>query len=161
MAKAELTTVVTPKCQRLADEMGYELVDVCLDKENTGKFLRIYVDRPEGMSLDDCERYHRAIMPLVESYDFDFLEVSSPGIDRPLKKDRDFERALGHPTKMELRFDNNNEIYVELCDTIYAILSRKEMIPEVPVDSTPAPKKIVHEYRSQYRSRLRRGVSMR
>lgn len=94
MAKAELTTVVTPKCQRLADEMGYELVDVCLDKENTGKFLRIYVDCPEGMSLDDCERYHRAIMPLVESYDFDFLEVSSPGIDRPLKKDRDFERAL-------------------------------------------------------------------
>lgn len=52
-----------------------------------------------------------------------------------------------HPTKMELRFDNNNEIYVELCDAIYAILSRKEMIPEVPVDSTPAPKKIVHEYK--------------
>lgn len=52
-----------------------------------------------------------------------------------------------HPTKMELRFDNNNEIYVELCDTIYAILSHKEMIPEVPVDSTPAPKKIAHEYK--------------
>ena len=52
-----------------------------------------------------------------------------------------------HPTKMELRFDNNNEIYVELCDTIYAILSHKEMIPEVPVDSTPATKKIVHEYK--------------
>lgn len=52
-----------------------------------------------------------------------------------------------HPTKMELRFDNNNEIYVELCNTIYAILSHKEMIPEVPVDSTPAPKKIVHEYK--------------
>lgn len=52
-----------------------------------------------------------------------------------------------HPTKMELRFDNNNETYVELCDTIYAILSHKEMIPEVPVDSTPAPKKIVHEYK--------------
>lgn len=52
-----------------------------------------------------------------------------------------------HPTKMELRFDNNNEIYVELCDTIYAILSHKEMIPEMPVDSTPAPKKIVHEYK--------------
>lgn len=52
-----------------------------------------------------------------------------------------------HPTKMELRFDNNNEIYVELCDTIYAILSHNEMIPEVPVDSTLAPKKIVHEYK--------------
>lgn len=52
-----------------------------------------------------------------------------------------------HPTKMELRFDNNNEIYVELCDAIYEILSHKEMIPEVPVDSTPASKKIVHEYK--------------
>lgn len=52
-----------------------------------------------------------------------------------------------HPTKMELRFDNNNEIYVELCDTIYEILSNKEMIPDVPVDSTPAPKKIVREYK--------------
>lgn len=52
-----------------------------------------------------------------------------------------------HPTKMELRFDNNNEIYMELCDAIYEILSHKEMIPEVPVDSAPAPKKIVHEYK--------------
>ena len=52
-----------------------------------------------------------------------------------------------HPTKMELRFDNNNEIYVELCYTIYAILSHMEMIPEVRVDSTPAPKNIVHEYK--------------
>lgn len=94
--------MVTPKCQRLADELGYELVDVCLDRENTGKFLRIYVDRPEGMSLDDCERYHRAVMPLVESYDFDFLEVSSPGIDRPLKKDRDFERAIGDEVEVHL-----------------------------------------------------------
>ncbi len=102
MAKAELTAVVLPKCQRLADELGYELVDVCLDRESTGKFLRIYVDRPEGMSLDDCERYHRAIQPLVESYDFDFLEVSSPGIDRPLRKDRDFERAIGDEVEVHL-----------------------------------------------------------
>ncbi len=52
-----------------------------------------------------------------------------------------------HPTKMELRFDNNNEIYIELSDAIYEILSHKEMIPEVPVDSTSAPKKMVHEYK--------------
>ena len=95
MAKAELATVVEPKCQRLADELGYELVDVSLDKEDTGKYLRLYIDKPEGISLDDCERYHRAIQPQLESYDYDFLEVSSPGVDRPLKKDRDFERALG------------------------------------------------------------------
>lgn len=100
--KAELTTVVTPKCQRLADELGFELVDVALDRENTGKYLRIYIDKPEGISLDDCEKYHHAIMPQVENYDYDFLEVCSPGIDRPLKRERDFERAAGSEVEVHL-----------------------------------------------------------
>lgn len=102
MAKAELTTVVTPRCQRLAEQMGFELVDVCLDKEGAGKYLRLYIDKPSGITLDDCEAYHRAIQPQLESYDYDFLEVSSPGVDRPLKKDRDFERALGSIVEVHL-----------------------------------------------------------
>ena len=102
MPKAELTTVVTPKCQRLADELGYELVDVALDRENTGKYLRIYIDTPAGISLDDCEKFHRAIQPQVENYDYDFLEVCSPGVDRPLKKDKDFERAAGVEVEVHL-----------------------------------------------------------
>ena len=102
MAKSELTAVVEPKCQRLADELGYELVDVALDKEDSGKYLRIYIDKPEGIDLNDCEKYHRAIQPQLESYDYDFLEISSPGIDRPLKKDRDFERALGMEVELRL-----------------------------------------------------------
>lgn len=102
MAKAELTQVVEPRCQRLADSMGYELVDVCLDKEPAGRYLRLYIDKPEGVSLNDCEAYHRAIQPQLEDYDYDFLEVSSPGLDRPLKKDRDFERALGSEVEVKL-----------------------------------------------------------
>ena len=102
MAKAELTTVVEPRCQRLADEQGLELVDVSLDKEPTGKYLRIYIDKPEGITLDDCEKYHRAIQPQLESYDYDFLEVCSPGVDRPLKKERDFERAQGSEIEVKL-----------------------------------------------------------
>lgn len=102
MAKAELTAVVEPACQRLAEKLAYELVDVCLDKETTGKYLRIYIDKPDGITLDDCEIYHRAIQPQLESYDYDFLEVSSPGIDRPLKKDRDFERAVGEEVEVHL-----------------------------------------------------------
>ena len=58
MAKSELTAVVEPKCQRLADELGYELVDVALDKEDSGKYLRIYIDKPDGVDLNDCEKYH-------------------------------------------------------------------------------------------------------
>ena len=102
MPKAELTVVVEPKCKALADRLGYELVDVCLDKESTGKYLRIYIDKEEGISLDDCEIYHRAIQPQLESYDYDFLEISSPGVDRPLKKDRDFERATGSEVEVRL-----------------------------------------------------------
>ena len=101
MAKAELSALVTPRAQRIADQLGFELVDVSLDSEHTGRYLRIYIDRPGGMDLDGCERYHRLIQPLVEDFDYDFLEVSSPGADRPLKKDKDFERALG--TAVELR----------------------------------------------------------
>lgn len=102
MAKADVTVRITPIAQRIADEMAYELVEVCLEKEAQGKYLRVYLDRDEGISLDDCERFHRAIMPLVEDYDYDFLEVSSPGIDRPLKTERDFERHLGD--RVELKF---------------------------------------------------------
>ena len=116
MAKSELTAVVEPKCQRLADELGYELVDVALDKEDSGKYLRIYIDKPEGVDLNDCERYHRAIQPQLESYDYDFLEISSPGIDRPLKKDRDFERALGMEVELRLfkAVDSQKEFTGEL-----------------------------------------------
>ena len=102
MAKSELTSVVEPKCQRLAEQLGYELVDVSLDKEDSGKYLRLYIDKPEGITLDDCERYHRAIQPQLESYDYDFLEVCSPGVDRPLKKPRDYERAQGSEIEVKL-----------------------------------------------------------
>ena len=102
MPKTDLTRVVEPRCQKVADSLGFELVDVSLDKESTGKYLRIYIDREGGMDLDSCEKYHRAIQPLVEDYDYDFLEVSSPGVDRPLKKDRDFERALGSEVEARL-----------------------------------------------------------
>lgn len=81
--------------QRIADELQVELVDVELVKEPTGHFLRFYIDRPDGVSLDELEAFHRRIQPLVENVAFDYMEVSSPGADRPLKTERDFERARG------------------------------------------------------------------
>lgn len=81
--------------QKLADEMGYELVDVELVKEPAGRFLRFYVEKGEGVSLDELEAYHRRIQPAVERVDYDYMEVSSPGADRPLKTQKDFDRAQG------------------------------------------------------------------
>lgn len=81
--------------ERIAREMQVELVDVELVKEPAGHFLRFYVDRPDGIAVNDLEAFHRKIMPLVERVDYDYMEVSSPGADRPLKTERDFERAAG------------------------------------------------------------------
>ena len=86
----------------VAEKMGYELVDVCLDREPTGKYLRFYIDKPEGVTLDDCEAFHKAVRAMADAVDYDFMEVSSPGIDRPLKKDRDFEKNLGGEIEVRL-----------------------------------------------------------
>ena len=56
MPQKEIQTIVTPLCQRLADKMNYELVDAELVKEGPGRYLRIYIDRPGGISLDDGRR---------------------------------------------------------------------------------------------------------
>ena len=81
--------------QRIAREMDVELVDVELVKEPTGHFLRFYIEKGDGVALNDLEAFHRRIMPMVERVDYDYMEVSSPGADRPLKTERDFERAAG------------------------------------------------------------------
>ena len=87
--------------QRIAEEMQVELVDVELVKEPAGHFLRFYVDRPDGIALNDLEAFHRRILPLVERVEYDYMEVSSPGADRPLKTERDFEKA--RDTLVELK----------------------------------------------------------
>ncbi|MCQ2437649.1 MAG: ribosome maturation factor RimP [Clostridia bacterium] len=81
--------------QKIADELQLEFVDVELVKEPTGHFLRFFIDRPDGISLNECETFHRRILPLVENVAYDYMEVSSPGADRPLKTPRDFEKAEG------------------------------------------------------------------
>ena len=87
---------------RLAEELGYEWIDLELVKEPAGRFLRFYIDKEGGISLDDVEAFHRRIQPHAENIDYDYMEVSSPGIDRPLKKARDFERAQGKEIEVKL-----------------------------------------------------------
>ena len=101
-SKTESLTALEAKASAIAEQLGYELVDVCIDKEPTGKYLRFYIDKEEGVSLDDCEAFHKAVRTPADSVDYDFMEVSSPGIDRPLKKDRDFERNLGCEIEVKL-----------------------------------------------------------
>ena len=91
-------------CQRFADQLGYELCETAIEKEPTGRYLRIYIDIDNGVgvTLDDCEKYHRAVQPALEAFDYDFLEVCSPGIDRPLKSRRDVEKSIGLKVEVKL-----------------------------------------------------------
>lgn len=86
----------------VAQAQGLELVEITLQKEPQGKTLCLYVDKPSGITLDDCERFHKAVQPLLESVDYDFLEVSSPGVDRPIATQRDFEKNRGALVEVRL-----------------------------------------------------------
>ncbi|NCB04803.1 MAG: ribosome maturation factor RimP [Clostridia bacterium] len=88
--------------QRVAEQMALELYEVTLQKESRGKCLCIYLDKEGGLTLDDCELYHKTVQPLLDAVDYDFLEVSSPGIDRPIKTKRDFERNRGALVQLRL-----------------------------------------------------------
>lgn len=99
--KHTLSGYVEPTAEKIALEMGLALVDVELVKENTGRFLRFFIDNPNGVDLNALERFHRRILPLMEDVNYDYMEVASPGADRPLKKPADFERAAG--TTVEVR----------------------------------------------------------
>lgn len=102
MAQSDLTRVIEPACEKLAKQQNVELVDVELVREGASRYLRIYIDKPDGITLNDCETYHRAVAPLVERVDYDFLEVCSPGIDRPLKKQKDYDKHVGDQVEVHL-----------------------------------------------------------
>ena len=101
------------KLEALAGQFGFELVDAGIEKEGPSRYYRIYIDKPGGITLKDCEAYHRACIPLVEHVDYDFLEVCSPGLDRPLKKQKDFARALGRRIELNLFRPKNGSRHFE------------------------------------------------
>lgn len=85
---------------------NYELVDVEFVREGSNWFLRAYVDKEGGFSVNDCEKVSREFSDLLDKEDFIeesyILEISSPGLGRPLKKDKDFERSLGEEVEVKL-----------------------------------------------------------
>lgn len=101
---AQSLTEVKRRAEQDALALGLELIDVAIAKESTGSVLRFTIDRDsvEGVSLDDCETFHHRAIKYAQDIDYDYMEVTSPGADRPLKRDRDFERALGQ--LVEVRF---------------------------------------------------------
>ena len=83
---------------------GFELVDVEYVKEGSNWYLRAYIDKPGGIAVDDCEVVSRAFSEILDREDYIedtyIFEVSSPGLGRPLKKEKDFKRSLGEEVEI-------------------------------------------------------------
>ena len=106
MAGKNILAKINPLICPVIAGLGFELYDLVFIKEGSNWYLRVFIDKPSGVTIDDCETASRAIEkvldendPIEQSY---ILEVSSPGIDRPLKKDADFVRFKGSLVDVKL-----------------------------------------------------------
>lgn len=106
MSKGGAMTAVENIAEPLAEELGFELVDVEFKKEGPNYFLRVFLDKTGGITLDDCEKMSQLLSdaldekdPITVPY---YLEVSSPGLDRPLKTNKDLKRNLGKELDIKL-----------------------------------------------------------
>lgn len=106
----------------IVEQHKFELVDVEYVKEAGTWYLRIYIDKEGGITIDDCETVSRAFSDLLDEKDFIedayILEVSSPGLGRPLKKEKDFKRSLGK--EVEIRTYRPIERQKEFCGILSA-----------------------------------------
>ena len=88
----------------IVEKNGFELWDVEYVKEGGNWYLRAYIDKPGGINVDDCEVVSRELSDILDEKDYIdeayILEVSSPGLGRPLKKEKDFERSLGEEVEI-------------------------------------------------------------
>jgi ribosome maturation factor RimP len=106
MNKKEILNKVSIICEHIASDLKYELVDVEFVKEFGSYYLRVYIDKPGGVTLDDCQNMSEILSDKLDQEDpIDaayFLEVSSPGLDRPLKTDKDLNRNIGKDVEISL-----------------------------------------------------------
>lgn len=103
---SKITDQVTSLAKPIADELGLDIWDVEFVKEAGTQFLRVYLDKDEGVSIEDCEKFSRKLDPVLDeadpipcSYTF---EVSSAGIERELKRPSDFEKFMGAQVAVKL-----------------------------------------------------------
>ncbi|QUH20797.1 ribosome maturation factor RimP [Alkaliphilus sp. B6464] len=117
MAKNRVEKIAEKLVIPIIENEEFELADVEYKKEGSNWYLRIYIDKPGGITLDDCQKVSEQLSdeldredPIKENY---FLEVSSPGLDRPLKKEADFIRFKGEIVEVKLYEPLNGNKIIE------------------------------------------------
>lgn len=117
MANNKVTEIVKNVAEPIAEELGLELVDVEYVREGNDWYLRVYIDKDGGVTLNDCEAVSRPLSekldkldPIQQAYIF---EVSSPGVERPFKTSRDFEKAIGENVRAKFYKAINGKKTVE------------------------------------------------
>ena len=128
--------------------LGYELVDV---ETSRGGLLRVFIDSPEGIDVEDCARVsnHLSRALVVEGIDYERLEVSSPGLDRPLKRLEDYRRFTGQMASVRLKLPRDGrrrfegklqgvegedvlvDVEGEQCRFAFADIDRARLVPDV------------------------------
>lgn len=110
---AKIEEKVESSVKQKIEELGYKLYDVEYVKEGKDYYLRIYIDKEQGIDLNDCELVSNNITEILDKDDFIkeqyFLEVSSPGVERILKKDRHLEENIGNKVSIKLFKPTNNQ----------------------------------------------------
>ena len=105
VAKNTTAEKVTSLIEPELDKMGFELVDVELVKEGAYYYLRVYIDKENGVTINDCSNVSRILDEIIDKngiINHDFFEVSSPGVERTLKREKDFEKYKGHDVCINL-----------------------------------------------------------
>ena len=103
----KVVTIVEEKLEPIVTELGYELCEVEYSKKPNGMNLTIFIAHPDGIKIEDCEKVHRTIDPILDEIDPTdgapyTLNVSSLGLDRPIKTDKDYNRNLGKMVTIKL-----------------------------------------------------------
>lgn len=113
MAKKDYESKTEALIQPLIDANHFELVDVEWVREGANWYLRVFIDKEGGITVDDCELVSRAFEEILDKEDYIsenyIFEVSSPGLDRPLKKEKDFARSIGKDVEIKLYKALNKE----------------------------------------------------
>ena len=117
----KVKTICEEKISPIIEEMGYEVVDIEYSKKSDGMNLIFCIDNENGVNIEDCEKVSKVIDPILDEINPTddqayILSVSSPGIDRPLKTDRDFKRNIGNEISITTfsKIDGNKKFEGEL-----------------------------------------------